>query len=157
MKKIKILLITLILILGGVIFSNTYAEEATKIRTLSDRLDRPFNDPDFENPIYEYTVKEGLYKVVKIYDNEDKDEKGNLVYSKVFYCLRGGLGFGSTDETEKAVQYTEIGEMHENVKTILEQYYKDVNGKAQAGAVSQNRINTISQDYLLDTNLIFLK
>ncbi len=118
MKKIKILVITLILILSGVLFGTTYAEEA-KTRTLADQIDRPFNEPS----IYKYIVPEDSeYTVVKIYDKEDKDDQGKLKYSKVFYCLRGGIGFGSSDTTGTEVEYTEVGEMHQNAKTVIDRY-----------------------------------
>lgn len=125
MKKIKILLIALILIIGGVFFSSTYAANGDT-RSLGAQLTRPFEDPNYTNPKYKYTVpgKAGdlLYTVVKIYDDADKDVSNNLLYSKALYCLRGGIGFGAEDVSTDIVKYTEIGEMHTDAKNIIENY-----------------------------------
>ncbi len=128
MKKIKILLIALILILGGAFLSNTYAAETT--RNLKAQLERPFNPKSK----YQYTVSDNLkYTIVKIYDENDK-EGDSLAYTKALYCLRGGVGFGSqedTDVSQNAVQYTEIGEMHKDAKAIMDkmkQYKARENG-----------------------------
>ena len=116
MKRIKILLIALILVLGGVFFSNTYA--AT--RDLGVKLNRPFT-----NSKYQYTVQNNLkYTVVKIYDNADK-VNNELAYTKALYCLRGGKGFGADDRTDISstpITYTELGEMHENAKQVIDKY-----------------------------------
>ena len=112
MKKIKILLIALIMILGGVFFSNTYAE-ASGTRNLKAKLERPFKTESK----YEYAVPPNntKYTVVKIY------EDGDTNYNKVFYCLRGGVGFGSEGEdvSKNEVTYNTIGEMHEKAKDII--------------------------------------
>ena len=55
MKRVKILLIALILILCGVFFSNTYAAKGDA-RSLGASLTRPFQDPSYTNPKYQYTV-----------------------------------------------------------------------------------------------------
>lgn len=128
MKRIKILLISLILILGGVFFSNTYAADTE--RELGAQMKRPFTPAK-----YKYRVKADnngnsvVYTVVKIFDNKDK-ESNNLLYSKSFYCLRGGIGFGasstipSEDVFKEAVKYiqSEKSEMHANAKEVIEKY-----------------------------------
>ncbi len=117
MKKVKILLIALILILGGVFLSNTYA--AT--RNLGAQLNRPFT-----NSKYQYLVPSNTtdvkYTVVKIYDSADRE------FAKALYCLRGGKGFGAnveadgTDVASTPITYTELAEMHENAKAVIEKY-----------------------------------
>lgn len=128
MKRIKILLIALILVLGGVFFSNTYAADTE--RELGAQMERPFTPAK-----YQYRVKadnnenSDVYTVVKIFDNKDK-ESNNLLYSKSFYCLRGGIGFGasstnpSEDVSKEAVKYiqSEKSEMHANAKEVIEKY-----------------------------------
>lgn len=126
MKKVKILLIALIVILGGVFFSNTYAATGNT-RSLGAQLTRPFADPNYTNPKYQYTVSGGttdlLYTIVKIYDEADKNAD-SLAYSKALYCLRGGVGFGTEGEdvSTNTVNYTEIGEMHTDAKSIINDY-----------------------------------
>ena len=112
MKKVKILLIALTMILGGVFFSNTYAVDVN----LKAQLERPF-DPESK---YQYTVPSGSstdvkYTVVKIFAEGDNE------FKRVFYCLRGGVGFGSQGEdvANGNVNYSEIGEMHEKTKDII--------------------------------------
>lgn len=120
MKRIKILLIALILILGGVFFGNTYAAD----RNLGAQLTRPFEDPKYTNPKYQYTVPDNLkYTIVKIFDNADKVDNA-LAYTKALYCLRGGVGFGTEGEdvSTSLVNYSEIGEMHADAKNIIENY-----------------------------------
>ncbi len=137
MKKIKILLIALILILGGVFFSNTYAAENT--RNLGAKLERPFTSSK-----YQYTVPDNLkYTIVKIYDNTDKVGE-ELAYTKALYCLRGGKGFGAniqedgTDIATNPIEYTELGEMHTNAKEVIEKY-------KELYDVDLNREETINQ------------
>ena len=120
MKKVKILLIALILVLGGVFFGNSYAAKGDT-RSLGASLTRPF-----ENLKYQYTVPGNttdlLYTIVKIYDNSDKDAEDTLAYTKALYCLRGGVGFGAEDVSTDPVAYTEIGEMHTDAKDIIDNY-----------------------------------
>ena len=94
-------------------------------------MTRPFEDPDYENPKYRYAVPDNIkYTIVKIYDVADKIED-KIAYTKALYCLRGGVGFGANGEdvAEDAVEYTEIGEMHENAKTIIDKMKEYKTGK----------------------------
>ena len=134
MKKVKILLIALILVLGGVLFSTVNA--ASVQRSLGAQLTRPF-----ENLKYQYTVPGNatdlLYTIVKIYDNSDKDAEDNLAFTKALYCLRGGVGFGAEDVSTNPVTYTEIGEMHTDAKDIIQNYMNKYN----TGNIAGNQIN----------------
>jgi uncharacterized repeat protein (TIGR01451 family) len=119
MKKNKILLIALILILGGIFFSSTYA--ANVERMLGAKLERPFNELH-----YQYRVPNNIeYSVVKIYDEDDKIAN-ELAYTKALYCLRGGVGFGADGEdiATNSVKYQEIGEMHQDADKIISELVK---------------------------------
>ena len=129
MKKIRILLIALILILGGAALNKTYAADET--RSLGANMQRPFN-----NATYQYGV-EGksagsmlYYTAVKIFDNLDRDASNNLLYNSAIYCIRGGKGFGqgsadnTTDVSSSPIDYiqAEASEMHANAKDVIAKY-----------------------------------
>lgn len=125
MKRIKILLIALILILVGVFFSSTYAVEVE--RRLGAQIQRPFTPAE-----YMYTVKDNIkYTIVKIFDNLDRDSSNNLIYSKVLYCLRGGVGFGThgEDVSTDPETYKEIGEFHKDADKIIAEMNKYKTGE----------------------------
>ena len=117
MKKIRVLLITLILILGGAFLSKSYAAE----RNLGAELVRPFT-----NSKYQYRVPDNiLYTIVKIYDSVDKNQSNEMLYTKALYCLRGGVGFGADDTTDVSktpITYNELGEMHKDAKNVIQKY-----------------------------------
>lgn len=127
MKRIKILLIALILILGGMFFSQVNAVN------LKAQEARPFSDDNGDGTVGNDTYRflkgtAGLnrgYTIFKLYEN------GDTAYSKAYYCLRGRVGFGATadsDVTTDAIEYTKLGEMHENSSNIINKYkeYYDV-------------------------------
>jgi hypothetical protein len=140
MKNLRVLLIVIIVILlGGFFANNAYAANGDA-RSLAASLTRPFSDPKFTNPKYQYRVAGGatdvLYTVVKIYDDEDKMNDVKL-YSKALYCLRGGVGFGAEDVSQDPVEYTEIGDMHIDAENIIENYMN----KYKTGNESGKEIN----------------
>ena len=129
MKKIRILLIALILILGGIVFSKTYAADET--RSLGANMQRPFSNATYQYGVEGNTSGSMLYyTAVKIFDNADKDASNNLLYSNAFYCIRGGKGFGqgstdaSTDVSSNPIDYiqAEASEMHANAKDVITKY-----------------------------------
>lgn len=132
MKKIRILLIALILILGGALFSKAYA--ATSQRSLGANMQRPFTPAKYQYGVVGASEGETLYyTLVKIYDNEDKDSAQDLLYTRPFYCLRGGLGFGAgesnpnTDVSKDPVAYIQgfensDSEMHTDAKNVIAKY-----------------------------------
>ena len=140
MKKVKILLIALILVLGGVFFNTTYAAKG-ETRSLGASLTRPF-----ENVKYQYAVPgettDLFYTIVKIYDNNVKDTGGNLTFANSLYCLRGGIGFGAEDVSEDSVEYTEIGEMHADAKDIIANYLN----KYKTGNVTGSEIDIDTEE-----------
>jgi len=117
MKKIRVLLIAVILILGGAFLTKSYAAQ----RTLGADLTRPFT-----NSKYQYRVPEDiLYTIVKIYDSTDKNQSNEMLYNRALYCLRGGVGFGAdatTDVSKTPITYNEFGEMHKDAKSIIQKY-----------------------------------
>ena len=124
MKKIKVLLIALILVLGGAFFSSTYATDLD----LKADLRRPFNSLD-PKAKYQYTVGDNLkYTIVKIHNALKSAEQ-----AKAMYCLRGGKGFGTNEESDISqdpVPYTELGEMHTNAQSVIDKYNSnDLYGK----------------------------
>ena len=138
MKKIRILLIALIIVLGAFFYNQTYAVSGDT-RSLGAQLERPFTNST-------YTFRAGangidkVYTVVKIYDNADREDESNLLYSKALYCLRGGLGFGADDETDVSkdpITYTEVGEMHKDAASIIAKYN-------QYYGIDLNRTETIN-------------
>jgi len=140
MKKVKILLIALILVLGGLFFGNSYAVKGDT-RDLGASLTRPFEDPNYTNPEYQYTVPGSatdhlLYTIVRI---GDADAQNNLTFTKALYCLRGGVGFGAEGEdiSIAPVTYREIGEMHTDAKDIINNYMN----KYKTGNVANKEIN----------------
>ena len=121
MRKIKILLIALILVLGGVLLGSVNAADTQ--RSLGAQLERPFTDSRYQYLVPSDTV-DVKYTVVKIYDDADKVDN-KLAYNKILYCLRGGKGFGAqdgTDISDKPISYTEIAEMHENANLVITKY-----------------------------------
>lgn len=141
MKRIKILLIALILVLGGVFFSSTYAAKGDT-SNLKAQTERPFE----KKTIYHYQPSNSSqfkYTVVNIYDNENiNDETNSILNTRRFYCLRGGVGFGAiegSDISETPVEYTEIGEMHTDAKTIIDNYMNQY----ENGTLDINRNVTI--------------
>ena len=65
---------------------------------LNIQFERPYTDDDGDgtvgNDIYTL-VRQAIQTVFKI---GEQDENGNLNFNTAYYCLRGGLGFGSTEE-----------------------------------------------------------
>ena len=124
MKKVKILLIALVLVLGGVLFSSAYA--ANVERTLGAQLARPFTNSKYQYLVPSNTI-DVKYTVVKIYDDTNRVEN-ELAYNNVLYCLRGGKGFGAnvqtdgTDVSTTPISYTELAEMHLNAKEVIAKY-----------------------------------
>ena len=147
MKKIRILLVALMLILVGTLFSNVKAADTTT-KMLKAQKERPYSDDNNDNKVGNdiYRFLKGLskedgtvlldrgYTVFKIY------EEGDTKYNSSFYCLRGRVGFGATENTDvvtNAINYTHFAEMHENSNTVISKY-KELFG------VDLNRIETIN-------------
>ena len=115
MKKVKILLIALILIIGGLIATRSYALDYDY--PIHAQLDRPFHGKEYkyEVPASPASVK---YTAVKIFDGSDATK------SYPYYCLRGGVGFGQIDSSlnTTTANYADVGEMHYDADAVIADY-----------------------------------
>ena len=127
MKKVRvsvIWIISLIMILQIVLPTVSYAADTIK---LNIQKERPYNDDDGDgtvgNDIYSLT-REAIQTVFKI---GEQDSEGNLNFDTAYYCLRGGLGFGSTEEIlAQGVDYKVLANLSDSNKII--EYFKDTIG-----------------------------
>lgn len=127
MKKVRvsvIWIISLIMILQIVLPTVSYAADTIK---LNIQKERPYNDDDGDgtvgNDIYSLT-REAIQTVFKI---GEQDSEGNLNFDTAYYCLRGGLGFGSTEEIlAQGVDYKLLANLSDSNKII--EYFKDTIG-----------------------------
>lgn len=91
---------------------------------LNIQFERPYTDDDGDgtvgNDIYTL-VRQAIQTVFKI---GEQDENGNLNFNTAYYCLRGGLGFGSTEEiVATGVEYTKLADLSD--KETVMNYFKD--------------------------------
>ena len=131
MKKIKILLVALILLLGVMmVVTTSYATDVKPTKNLSYQLERPYNDDNNDttvgNDIYKFRrlkdSRELLYAVVKIF-NSDASEAER--FNDIFYCLRRGKGFGSVEDTNNptgSTTYNVYEDMKANATEIIAAY-----------------------------------
>ena len=131
MKKIKTLSIALgILLISLLVLNPNIAYAAETKRNLTYQKTRPYSDDngDNVNDNEEYLLRRGVtgnsdlqYSVVKIYDPTDSNNK----FKDIFYCLRGGKGFGSVDYNlpgEVAQEYTVLEDMKKNADSVISKY-----------------------------------
>lgn len=137
MKRIKILLMTLVVALISTIILSSNAVYAAE-RNLTYQRTRPYSDDNEDENIdnEEYTFarsKDGQelkYSIVKIFDFDKRDlETPYKKFEDSFYCIRGGKGFGSVEygnnssanSTEYTV-YTVIENMKSNANDVIDKY-----------------------------------
>lgn len=137
MKRIKILLMTLVVALISTIILSSNAVYAAE-RNLTYQRTRPYSDDNEDENIdnEEYTFarsKDGQelkYSIVKIFDfDKRKLETPYKKFEDSFYCIRGGKGFGSVEygnnssanSTEYTV-YTVIENMKSNANDVIDKY-----------------------------------
>ena len=91
---------------------------------LNIQFERPYNDDNGDgtvgNDVYSI-VREAIQTVFKI---GEQDAEGNLNFNTAYYCLRAGLGFGSTETIlDAGVEYTKIANLTdaETVKNYFRQ------------------------------------
>ena len=107
MKKLRIILIALFVMVAVVLAIGSVAVAAG-----SNNLTITFKWP-YSGLQTQYEVNR-QYRVPKIY------QSGDSSYARSIYCVKGGVGFGDYDgENYGPVNYTQIGEMHRDVDTIL--------------------------------------
>ena len=122
-KKILPLCIAILIVMQ--IILPTIAQAVTLAPTkLNIQFERPYTDDDGDgtvgNDVYTL-VRQAIQTVFKI---GNQDENGDLSFDIAYYCLRGGLGFGSTEEIlASGVDYTILAEL--NDKDAVINYFKD--------------------------------
>jgi uncharacterized repeat protein (TIGR01451 family) len=137
MKRLKIILIALIAILGVMVVANwnqAYAEDLT--RTLNRQNARPYSDDNKNSTVGDdiyQLMRSGTsgaikYNFVKIFDTANTTANGAAnTFTNFIYCLRGGKGFGNVNSdtgTTSNVTYTETKdeEMHKNSSAVIDKY-----------------------------------
>jgi len=123
-SKILIITIMLLMIMQVILPTISYAVENVK---LNIQFERPYNDDDGDgtvgNDVYTL-IREAIQTVFKI---GEQDENGNLSFNSAYYCLRGGLGFGSTEEIlEAGVDYKKIIDLNDSQAVI--EYFNNTIG-----------------------------
>lgn len=126
MKKLKVSLITVMIIFVSILCTNmVYAANTMNLNITENR--------PYTNSKYTVTIGgQGTHKDASIFKVLRKDG-GTFATTDKFalYCLRAGLGFGSVDLTGiqnlPDVEYTEYGNMKQDANKITD-YYKNVIG-----------------------------
>ena len=168
MKKVKIILIALVVMLVTMLIVNSnIAYGATRVLNRQD--ERPYSDDNGDGTIgndYYQIQREGpkLYRFVKIYDTANTTKNGNSeTFNNFIYCLRAGVGFGSTVDGNSGtsnVNYNEIGEMHENANAIIDDYlasYSTSSNKiSKTGTVSIKASNGITYNVNLYNAILWI-
>lgn len=134
MKRIKILLMTLVVALISTIILSSNAVYAAE-RNLTYQRTRPYSDDNEDENIdnEEYTFarsKDGQelkYSIVKIFDFDKRDlETPYKKFEDSFYCIRGGKGFGSVEfgdsSSTNSTKYTVIEDMKSNANDVIAKY-----------------------------------
>lgn len=134
MKRIKILLMTLVVALISTIILSSNAVYAAE-RNLTYQRTRPYSDDNEDENIdnEEYTFarsKDGQelkYSIVKIFDFDKRDlETPYKKFADSFYCIRGGKGFGSVEygnnSSANSTEYTVIEDMKSNANDVIDKY-----------------------------------
>ena len=134
MKRIKILLMTLVVALISTIILSSNAVYAAE-RNLTYQRTRPYSDDDEDKNIdnEEYTFaaskdgQEFKYSIVKIFDyNKRELETPYKKFEDSFYCIRGGKGFGSVEfgdnSSANSTKYTVIEDMKSNANDVIAKY-----------------------------------
>lgn len=134
MKRIKILLMTLVVALISTIILSSNAVYAAE-RNLTYQRTRPYSDDNEDENIdnEEYTFarsKDGQelkYSIVKIFDFDKRDlETSYKKFEDSFYCIRGGKGFGSVEfgdnSSANSTKYTVIENMKSNANEVIAKY-----------------------------------
>ncbi len=123
-RKILTLCIAIFMVMQVILPTISQAVETVKLNIQSER---PYADDNGDgtigNDIYTL-VRQAIQTVFKI---GEQDENGDLSFNSAYYCLRGGLGFGSTEEILVAgVDYTKIADLGD--KETVMNYFKDTIG-----------------------------
>lgn len=123
-SKIVTLCIAILMVMQVLLPTISQAVQTVK---LNIQHERPYSDDNGDgtvgNDIYTL-VRQAIQGVFKI---GEQDERGDLDFNNAYYCIRGGLGFGSTEEIlDAGVDYTKLADLKD--KTAIMKYFKDTIG-----------------------------
>lgn len=123
-KKVLTLLVAIFMVMQVTLPTISQAVDTVKLNIQNQR---PYTDDNGDgtvgNDVYTL-VREAVQTVFKI---GEQAEDGSLSFNSAYYCLRGGLGFGSTEEIlAVGVDYTKIAELSN--KEAVMNYFKDTIG-----------------------------
>lgn len=127
MKKLrKILTLCIAIFMVMQIVLPTLSQAIYTVR-LNIQHERPYSDDNGDG-----TVGNDIYTLIRravqtIFKIGEQDENGNLSFNVAYYCLRAGLGFGSTEEIlENGVDYTKLADLS-NAEIIMNYFRETLN------------------------------
>ena len=124
MNKTKIIF-SLIIMVIAICILGSQGVKAAQDRTLNIQDVRPFSDDNGDGEIGndKYTFSRRVSEtsavnetIWKIYDVDKSDVYDNI------YCLRGGLGFGSSTTIKDSLLYNFVADMKENADIVIQTY-----------------------------------
>ena len=121
-RKVLTLCIAIFTVMQVIMPTLSQAVDTIKLNIQSER---PYTDDDGDG-----TVGNDIYTLIRqatqtVFKIGEQDSEGNLSFNTAYYCLRGGLGFGSTEEILAAgVDYTKLADLSD-AETIMN-YYRNV-------------------------------
>ena len=125
-RKILTLCIAIFMVMQVVLPTISQAVETVK---LNIQYERPYSDDDGDGTVGNdvYTLVRAAIAIQTVFKIGLQDANGNLSFDSAYYCLRGGLGFGSTEDIlAEGVDYTVLADL-ENKEAIMN-YFKDTIG-----------------------------
>ena len=121
-RKILTLCVAVFMVMQVVMPTLSQAVDTIKLNIQSER---PYSDDDGNGVVGDdvYTlVRQATQTFFKI---GEQDAEGNLTFDNAYYCLRGGLGFGSeTEILPNGVDYTKLADLSD-AEAIMN-YYKNL-------------------------------
>ena len=127
-KKILTLIISILMIMQVVLPTISQAYQLGDTVSLKIQTNRPYSDDDGDGEINDYyTIHSNPAQwVFKIGENNES----GLSFANSYYCLRGGLGFGSKDEAGEIVdtvgEYNFLANLSDS--ETVKDYYKNTIG-----------------------------
>lgn len=124
LRKLTLLSVAVIMILQIFLPTISYAVDEIKLNIQNER---PYSDDNGDG-----TVGNDIYTLIRsaeqtVFKIGEQDSEGKLSFDVAYYCLRGGLGFGSTEEIlPKGVNYTKLADLKNSEE--IKKYYKDTIG-----------------------------
>lgn len=94
---------------------------------LNIQFERPYNDDDGDSIVGDDVYTLALDASQTVFKIGEHDAEGDLSFNEAYYCLRGGLGFGSTEEIlQSGVEYTKSADLSDKIAVMA--YFKDTIG-----------------------------